>query len=94
MAAKAVGPYYARMVRKLTAELAPTSLVLRDESAAHSGHAGNPGGGETHFNLKIASEAFRGKKQIDCHRLVYSVLAEELEHQVHALSITTSAPPS
>lgn len=93
MSTSATAPYHTRMVQKLTEALSPTTLVLLDESAQHAGHAGNPGGGETHFNLEIASEAFRGLKQLECHRLVYKVLEGELEERVHALSIKTSTPP-
>lgn len=92
MAAKHVGPYYTRIVRKLTDALAPTRLVLKDESAMHAGHAGNPGGGETHFALEIASERFRGLKQLERHRMVYAALKDELEEQVHALSLKTTTP--
>lgn len=97
MAAAAVGggsrgPYYARMVRKLTDGLAPARLVLTDESAAHAGHAGNPGGGETHFRVEIVSARFRGLRMLERQRQVYALLSDELQERVHALSMRTSTP--
>lgn len=92
MASKAPGPYCSRIVRKLTDSLSPTRLVLKDESAKHAGHAGNPGGGETHFALEVTSPKFRDLKPLECHRLIYSLLADELSERVHALSIKTAAP--
>ncbi|PPD47316.1 MAG: transcriptional regulator [Methylotenera sp.] len=65
--------------------LAPTSVDLIDESAQHSGHKGNGGGG--HYKLNITSSHFCGKSQIMRHRLVYQALADLIPHKVHALSI-------
>lgn len=86
------GPYYARIVRKLTDALAPSRLVLVDESAQHAGHAGNPGGGETHFNLEVTSASFEGLRLLERQRKVYSILAEEMQERVHALSMKTRTP--
>lgn len=86
------GPYYNRIVRKLTDALSPSSIVLRDESAKHAGHRENPGTGETHFDLEITSAAFEGMKLIDRQRRVYAILADELRERVHALSMKTRTP--
>ncbi len=90
--AKSVGPYYSRIVRKLTDAFAPSRLVLVDDSASHAGHAGNPGGGETHFRLEITSSQFEGVRLLERQRQVYNVLSEELEEKVHALSMSTKTP--
>lgn len=88
----AVGPYYSRIVRKLTDALAPSRLVLIDESSKHSGHPGNPGGGETHFDLEVTSAAFEGVRLLERQRKVYSILSEEMKERVHALSMKTRTP--
>jgi BolA family transcriptional regulator, general stress-responsive regulator len=88
----ALGTYSTRIVRKLTDALAPVRLVLTDESARHAGHAGNPGGGETHFHVEIVSEQFRGVRMLERQRRVYAILAEELRERVHALSMRTRTP--
>jgi len=77
---------------KLTASFAPEALDVADESARHAGHAGAQPGGETHFNVRIVSNAFEGLSRVERQRRVYAVLADELKARVHALSLTTLTP--
>jgi BolA family transcriptional regulator, general stress-responsive regulator len=77
---------------KLTERLAPTRLVVLDESHRHAGHAGARPGGETHFNVTVVSAAFTGLNRVARQRLVYQTLSEELAGGVHALSLTTTTP--
>jgi BolA protein len=77
---------------KLTERLAPTRLVVLDESHRHAGHAGARPGGETHFNVTVVSAAFSGLNRVARQRLVYETLSEELAGGVHALSLTTTTP--
>ena len=53
------------------------SLEVVDESAQHAGHAGSrmqPGySGETHFNVKVVSDAFEGLNTVKRHRTIYGV---------------------
>lgn len=77
---------------KLTAAFAPKELTVDDESARHAGHSGSRPGGETHFNVRIVTEAFTGLSRVERQRRVYAALAEELRGSVHALSLTTLTP--
>ena len=77
---------------KLTERLAPTRLVVLDESHRHAGHAGARPGGETHFNVTVVSAAFTGLNRVARQRLVYQTLSEELAGGLHALSLTTTTP--
>ena len=75
---------------RLTELLAPTSLEVLDESAAHAGHAGADGSGfGTHFRVRIASPLFEGKARVARHRLVYDALQEFIDQGLHALAIET-----
>ena len=76
----------------LTSAFAPTALDVIDESEQHHGHAGWREGGETHFRVKIVSEAFTGKNRVDRHRMVNTALADELNAGVHALAVSAKAP--
>ncbi|GAA3854744.1 BolA family protein [Celeribacter arenosi] len=77
---------------RLETALTPTLLEVVDDSAAHAGHAGNPGGdGETHFNVVIRSEAFAGLSRVARHRAVHSALGD-LVPQIHALSLDLDTP--
>ncbi|MDB5509403.1 MAG: BolA family transcriptional regulator [Hyphomicrobiales bacterium] len=85
-----------RMTVKLQKALSPVSLDVIDESAQHAGHKFHPGGveprGETHFRIKVVSEAFSGKSRLERHRLINAELAAELADGVHALAIEARAP--
>jgi stress-induced morphogen len=77
---------------KLTRAFAPVSLDVVNESDHHAGHAGSPGTGESHFRVKVVSEAFAGKSRLERHRMVNAVLAEELSGKIHALAVTALTP--
>ena len=77
---------------KLTAAFRPTRLEIEDDSARHHGHAGARPGGESHFNVTIEAEAFRGAQRVARQRMVYNALSEELAGPVHALSVKALAP--
>ena len=78
--------------RKLNEAFAPEALAVEDESERHRGHAGWRQGGETHFRLRIVSDAFRGKSRVERHRMVNAALAEEFERGLHALAVEARAP--
>lgn len=84
------------MRRKLEQQLAPTRLVIKDESEKHASHASRMGSasdsGETHFSMEIVSSKFEGLTSIKRHRLVYSILDEEMGNPVHALTLVTKTP--
>ena len=76
---------------KLTEAFEPVSLSITDESSQHAGHTGARPEGETHFRVVIVAAAFAGKSRVDCQRMVYAVLADELAGPVHALSVSAKA---
>ena len=88
-----------RITEKLQAALTPVSLEVIDELHKHAGHAHAmtrpgiaQGVGETHFHIKVVSDAFKGKSRIDRHRTINALLAVELADTVHALAIDAKAP--
>jgi BolA protein len=74
----------------LTVRLAPVSLVIRDDSAKHAGHAGAREGG--HFSVLVVSDQFAGRTRMQRHQLVYAALAELMRTDIHALSIQARTP--
>jgi BolA protein len=74
----------------LQRELAPQSLEIIDDSAQHAGHAGAREGG--HFRVRIVADAFKGRSQLERHRLVYAAVAQLMGQGVHALSILARTP--
>ncbi|KAJ3028619.1 UNVERIFIED_CONTAM: BolA-like protein 1 [Siphonaria sp. JEL0065] len=84
-------PLYDAIHEKLTAALAPTSLDIIDNSHLHAGHAAMKGLNpkETHFDVRIVSNAFQGKPLVARHQLIYKLLDVELKEKgLHALQIT------
>jgi BolA family transcriptional regulator, general stress-responsive regulator len=77
---------------KLTSAFRPSLLEVHDDSDRHQGHAGARPGGESHFNVTIQAEAFRGQPKVARQRMVYRALSEELAGPVHALSVKALAP--
>jgi BolA protein len=80
-----------RMKNKLKQAFLPLEMELRDDSARHAGHAGASPEGETHFHLRLVSDAFTGMNRLARQRAVYAVLAEEMAGRVHALALELHA---
>jgi BolA family transcriptional regulator, general stress-responsive regulator len=88
-----------RIKAKIQAALAPSFIEIIDESHKHATHAhavrrqGVAGDtGETHFRVKVVSEAFKGKSRVDRHRTINQLLETEFEGGMHALAIEAKAP--
>jgi len=79
--------------RKINEAFKPTSLEILNESHRHSHHKAmeNSESRETHFRVYIVSDAFASKMQPARHRMVYSLLKDELAAQggIHALRLRT-----
>ncbi|HTI82647.1 MAG TPA: BolA family protein [Acetobacteraceae bacterium] len=82
----------ARLEAMLTAAFSPTLLRVEDDSARHAGHAGAREGGQTHFNVVVVSEAFRGLSRVARSRAVHAALEAEFAGGMHALSLTLRTP--
>lgn len=76
---------------KLTEALAPEQLDIRDDSHLHAGHAG-AAGGAGHYSVRVVSEKFREKSQIERHRMVYMAVTDMMPDEIHALSIQALTP--
>jgi BolA protein len=79
-----------RIERVLTERFRPAHLEVRDDSAAHAGHAS--AGGKGHFRVRIVSLSFSGLKPLQRHRLVNEALAALFETEVHAVAMETLTP--
>ena len=80
-----------RIRERLQGALAPTQLVVTDDSHLHAGHEGARDG-RGHFSVKITSGAFAGKPLLSRHRAIYAALGEMMVEDIHALSIEALAP--
>lgn len=80
------------MRQKLTETLSPLSLEIENVSHHHAGHTGSPGTGESHFNVAVVSEVFKGMMKVARFRKVHKILAAEMDGPVHALSLDLKSP--
>jgi BolA family transcriptional regulator, general stress-responsive regulator len=80
------------VMRERLSALNPESIRIKDDSAAHAGHAGAAPGGNTHWSVEIVSRAFDGKPTVARHRMVYSALGDLMNNPIHALQITARTP--
>ena len=75
---------------------APTALEIFNDSHLHSHHKAmkDSTSQETHFRVYITSDAFAKKMQPARHRMVYTLLKDELAAQggIHALQLRTRTP--
>lgn len=70
---------------KLTSQLQPVHLEVINESSNHN----VPPGSESHFKVVIVTDAFDGKMLVARHRMINDILADELQHKIHALAMHT-----
>lgn len=87
------GPLACRIASKIRLKFpAMTHFAMYNDSYKHAGHHGIADAAEkieSHFRLEIISDEFQGMPLPKRHRLVYSILDEELKSGVHALQLTT-----
>ena len=78
-------------IRARLSALEPVAIELRDDSAAHVGHVG-AASGSGHYQLRLISARFTGESKIARHRLVYDLLSDLMQREIHALAMNLLAP--
>ena len=76
---------------QLESSFEPIELEIRDDSLLHAGHIGAKEG-KGHFHVRIVSDKFRDTRSIDRHRMVFDALGAMMTTDIHALSVSASAP--
>lgn len=75
-------------IKKLLSQKLNLSFIeLEDFSASHASHSQNKGGDETHLKLTIKKDDFKGLSRIEIHKKINSVVTDEFEKGLHALTI-------
>ncbi|MEM9537355.1 MAG: BolA family protein [Cyanobacteria bacterium P01_E01_bin.45] len=78
------------IARKIETQLEATVPAIADESHQHAGHVGAREG--SHFRVVVVSPKFARLSMVKQHRLVYEVLADEMQSGIHALALQTFTP--
>ena len=77
---------FEELLQKLKKHFAGGQVSLENTSSQHMGH-NNSG---MHLKTTIHFDGFKGKSTLDRHRMVQSVLKEEIGREIHAITIHTS----
>lgn len=76
---------------RLEAAFEPDELEVVDDSRRHAGHPGARDG-RGHFNVRIRSRRFAGKRTVERHRMIYSALGSLMQTDIHALGLVALSP--
>lgn len=69
----------------------PENIKQYIEAGMACEHVEVSGDGQ-HFEAVIVSAAFRDKRKVQQHQLVYQVLGDRMREEIHALSMQTLTP--
>ena len=78
--------YLEKVKAKIENKINPEKLLLIDNSALHSRHKSFDSS-KFHLKLIIKSEKLKKMNKIDSHKIIYSILQEEIKDKIHALEI-------
>jgi len=71
----------------LEREFKPDTLIIKNVSDRHQGHAESNNTGESHFNITIVSPRFDNMTRIERQRTVMKFLEPLFEDGLHAVSL-------
>jgi len=74
-------------IRQALGRLSPAQLDVINESALHSGHAGDDGSGESHWRVVIKAPQLDDMSRIGRHRAIHEALGKDIIGRIHALAI-------
>lgn len=68
--------------------LTPNFLLVENESHLHSSGKG----ANSHFKIVVVSELFENHRAVKRHQIIYQLLEQGLNSNIHALAIHTFTP--
>ena len=71
---------------KINNKLSPEHILLIDNSYLHTKHKSFDSN-KFHLKLIIKSEKLKNMKKIEAHKLIFSILNDEMKNKIHALEI-------
>lgn len=72
--------------------MTPAEIKLLIEQALPAAQVEVMGEDGTHFEARVVSAAFEGKRPVARHQLVYAALGARMGREIHALSLRTLTP--
>jgi len=83
-----MGPIQQLIEKKLHDNIQAEYIEVVNESDMHN----VPAGSESHFKVTLVSSEFEGKMLVAQHRMINTVLQDELKNSIHALALHTYTP--
>lgn len=81
-------PTSGEILSRLRSALAPSSILIKNLSRAHKGHAESKKHGGGHYALFVVSDLFHGLGRIQREQWIHSLLADLIESKrIHALQM-------
>jgi len=78
--------FFKKIKNKINANINLELVSLIDNSKLHSKHSSfDPN--KFHLKLIIKSEKLRKMSKIEAHKVIYSILKDEMKNKIHALEI-------
>ena len=71
---------------KINNKLSPEQILLIDNSYLHTKHKSFDSN-KFHLKLIIKSEKLKKMEKIDAHKVIFSILSDEMKDMIHALEI-------
>ena len=71
---------------KINKKLDPEQILLIDNSNLHTKHKSFDSN-KFHLKLIIKSEKLKKMEKIDAHKVIFSILSDEMKDMIHALEI-------
>ena len=71
---------------KINEKLNPEQILLIDNSSLHAKHKSFDIN-KLHLKLIIKSEKLKKLRKIDAHRVIFSILKDEMKDKIHSLEI-------
>ena len=78
--------FFEKIKAKVNETINPEKLLLIDNSHLHTKHKSFDKN-KFHLKLIIKSEKLKNMKKIDAHKVIFSILNEEMKNKIHALEI-------
>ena len=75
-----------KIKEKIINEIHPEQILLLDNSNLHKKHSSFKSN-KFYFKLIVKSDKLKKMKKIDAHKVIFSILKDEMKHNIHALEI-------
>ena len=78
--------FFEKIKKKIEEKLNPEHVLLIDNSSLHQKHKSFDYN-KFHLKLVIKSEKLKKMNKIDAHKVIFSILEDEMKNKIHALEI-------